>query len=105
MADFSIRRFDVIAGEARTIAQILPAAQAIGAVPAHASEPGHADAVADAVVEYLEPVRERYHELRSDEAELERILECGAEKAHAIARETVLDVREVMGVGPVRERR
>jgi tryptophanyl-tRNA synthetase len=62
-------------------------------------------AVADAVVEYLEPVRERYHELRSDEAELERILECGAEKAHAIARETVLDVREVMGVGPVRERR
>jgi tryptophanyl-tRNA synthetase len=62
-------------------------------------------AVANAVVQYLEPVRDRYHELRSDEAELERILERGAEKAHVIARETVLDVREAMGVGPVRQRR
>jgi tryptophanyl-tRNA synthetase len=59
-------------------------------------------AVADAVVEYLAPVRERYQELRADEAELERILDLGAEKARAIARETLLDVREVMGVGPVR---
>jgi tryptophanyl-tRNA synthetase len=62
-------------------------------------------AVADAVVEYLEPVRERYRELRDDEAELERMLGLGAEKAHAIVYETVLDVREVMGVGPVRVRR
>jgi tryptophanyl-tRNA synthetase len=62
-------------------------------------------AVADAVIEYLEPVRERYRRLRDDEAELERILGLGAEKAHAIAHETVLDVREVMGVGPVRVRR
>jgi tryptophanyl-tRNA synthetase len=62
-------------------------------------------AVADAVVEYLAPVRERYQELRADEAELERILDLGAEKAGAIARETLLDVREVMGVGPVRARR
>jgi tryptophanyl-tRNA synthetase len=61
-------------------------------------------AVAEAVVEYLAPVRERYEELRADEAELERILEAGAEKAHAIASETLLDVREAMGVGPVRAR-
>ncbi len=61
-------------------------------------------AVADAVVEYLRPVRERYQELRSDEAELERILEDGAEKARAIASETMVDVREAMGVGPVRAR-
>jgi tryptophanyl-tRNA synthetase len=61
-------------------------------------------AVADAVVEYLAPVRERYHELRGDEAELERILAVGAEKAHAIASETLVDVREAMGVGPVRAR-
>ena len=57
------------------------------------------------MVAYLDPVRERYHELRDDEAELERILALGAEKAHAIAHETVLDVREAMGVGPVRGRR
>jgi tryptophanyl-tRNA synthetase len=62
-------------------------------------------AVADAVVEYLTPVRERYHELRGDEGELERILETGADKARAIAADTMLDVREAMGVGPVRPRR
>ncbi len=61
-------------------------------------------AVADAVVEYLAPVRERYEELRSDEAGLERILAAGAEKARAIASDTMVDVREAMGVGPVRVR-
>ncbi len=60
--------------------------------------------VAQAVVAYLEPVRERYQELRGDEAALEQILDDGAEKARAIAAETVLDVREAMGVGPVRQR-
>jgi tryptophanyl-tRNA synthetase len=59
-------------------------------------------AVADAVTEYLAPVRERYAELRPDEAELERILTQGAEKARAIAAGTLADVRTAMGVGPVR---
>jgi tryptophanyl-tRNA synthetase len=59
-------------------------------------------AVAETVVEWLAPVRERYHELRADEAELEAILEAGADKARAIARGTLADVREAMGVGPVR---
>jgi tryptophanyl-tRNA synthetase len=58
--------------------------------------------VADDVVGYLAPVRERYAELRGDERELERILERGAEKARAIAADTMLDVRRAMGVGPVR---
>jgi tryptophanyl-tRNA synthetase len=61
-------------------------------------------AVADAVVEYLAPVRERYQELRGDEAELERILAAGADKARTIAADTMVDVREAMGVGPVRAR-
>jgi tryptophanyl-tRNA synthetase len=61
-------------------------------------------AVADAVVEYLAPVRQRYRELRSDEAQLERILTGGADKARAIASDTMVDVREAMGVGPVRRR-
>jgi tryptophanyl-tRNA synthetase len=61
-------------------------------------------AVADAVVEYLAPLRERYQELRADEPTLERTLEEGAEKAHAIAADTLVDVREAMGVGPVRPR-
>jgi tryptophanyl-tRNA synthetase len=59
-------------------------------------------AVADAVVDWLAPVRERYHELRGDEAELERLLAGGADKARAIASGTLEDVREAMGVGPPR---
>jgi tryptophanyl-tRNA synthetase len=58
-------------------------------------------AVAEAVVAWLEPVRERYRELRGDEAALEAMLAAGAEKARAIASETLADVRRVMGVGPV----
>jgi tryptophanyl-tRNA synthetase len=56
-------------------------------------------AVAEAVVDYLAPTRERYQELRSDEAELLRILRDGAERARAIASVTVADARERMGVG------
>jgi tryptophanyl-tRNA synthetase len=59
-------------------------------------------AVADAVVDYLAPVRERYDEIRADEAGLERVFAGGAEKARAIASETLADVREAMGVGAPR---
>jgi tryptophanyl-tRNA synthetase len=60
-------------------------------------------AVAEAVVDWLAPVRERYAELRADEDELERILADGADRARSIARETLAEVREVMGVGPGRK--
>jgi tryptophanyl-tRNA synthetase len=56
-------------------------------------------AVAEAVVDYLAPVRERYSELRGDEGELLRILRDGAGRARAIAADTLADVRERMGVG------
>jgi tryptophanyl-tRNA synthetase len=62
-------------------------------------------AVASAVVDYLAPVHERYTELRADERALEAILAGGAERARAIAGETLADVRELMGVGvPRRDR-
>jgi len=54
-------------------------------------------AVAEAVVEYLAPVRDRYAELRPDEAELERVFAAGAEKARALAAPVLADVRERMG--------
>ena len=57
-------------------------------------------AVADAVVAYLAPVRERYGELRPDEDALEATLATGADKARAIAAATLAEVRERMGVGP-----
>jgi len=56
-------------------------------------------ATADAVVEMLAPVRQRYLELRADEAALERVLAEGAERARAIASVTLADVRQCMGVG------
>jgi tryptophanyl-tRNA synthetase len=61
--------------------------------------------VADAVVAYLAPVRQRYHELRADSGALESVLAEGAERARAIASATLVDVRQAMGVGPVRQAR
>lgn len=59
-------------------------------------------AVAAATIEHLSPVRERYERLRADEDALERILSGGARKARALAVETLVDVRDCMGVGPGR---
>jgi tryptophanyl-tRNA synthetase len=59
-------------------------------------------AVADAVVDYLAPVRERYDELRPDESAIEEKLAAGAEKARAIASGILADVRDAMGIGPAR---
>jgi tryptophanyl-tRNA synthetase len=74
-------------------------------IEAEFDDSGYGDfkgAVADALVDYLAPVRERYESLRGDEAELDRILGAGAGKARAIARPTVAEVRDAMGVGPPR---
>ena len=57
-------------------------------------------AVGEAVVELLTPVRERYGELRQDPAGLERTLAEGAERAREIASVTMAEVRQVMGIGP-----
>jgi tryptophanyl-tRNA synthetase len=57
-------------------------------------------AVADAVVDYLAPVRERYEELRPDESALEEALTAGAEKARQIASGTLAEVRTAIGIGP-----
>jgi tryptophanyl-tRNA synthetase len=57
-------------------------------------------AVGDAVVDFLAPVRERYAELRADEGALEAALQDGAERARVLAEETMVEVRRAMGVGP-----
>jgi len=56
-------------------------------------------AVAAEVIEYLGPVRERYREIRPDEAALEAVVGAGAVKAGALAGDTLRDVRQAMGVG------
>jgi tryptophanyl-tRNA synthetase len=58
------------------------------------------DAVGEALVGLLGPVRERYQELRPDEAGIERTLAEGAERARVIATDTMAEVRAAMGIGP-----
>jgi tryptophanyl-tRNA synthetase len=55
-------------------------------------------AVGDAVVDVLAPVRERYLALRPDEAALRATLDRGAERARAIATGVMAEVRAVMGL-------
>lgn len=71
-------------------------------VEAEFADSGYGDfkkAVAEAVVEYLRPVREAYPGIRQDEAALEQILAAGADSAREMASETLADVRAAMGVG------
>ncbi len=57
-------------------------------------------AVAEAVVECLTPVQARYHALRDDRAELDRVLKDGAERASVRANATLKRVHEVLGLIP-----
>jgi tryptophanyl-tRNA synthetase len=56
------------------------------------------EAVGEALVERLAPVRERYQALRPDEAAIEEALGEGAERARAIASPTLAEVRAAMGM-------
>ena len=58
-------------------------------------------AVADAVIELLAPVRERYLELERDPAEVDRLLATGAAKARAHADEVLDRARRAIGLLPL----
>jgi tryptophanyl-tRNA synthetase len=53
--------------------------------------------VAEAVVELLAPIQERYRELRSDDAELNRMLGVGADKAREASAPTLAAMYDGMG--------
>ena len=55
------------------------------------------DDVAEAVVELLAPIQERYRELRADDEGLRRLLAMGAEKAAAESAPTLARMYDVMG--------
>lgn len=57
-------------------------------------------AVADAVVSFVEPVQERYHDVMTDPGYLDQVLARGADRAHDIASETVRVVSDRMGLVP-----
>jgi tryptophanyl-tRNA synthetase len=54
--------------------------------------------VAEVVVEYLNPVREKANELLKDETHLKKLLKIGAEKADAVASKTLKDTYEALGL-------
>jgi tryptophanyl-tRNA synthetase len=53
--------------------------------------------VAEAVVALVEPIQERYRELRSDDAELQRLLAVGADKARRASAPTLEGMYDRMG--------
>ena len=55
-------------------------------------------AVAEVVVDYLKPVREKANELLKDETHLKNLLKIGAEKAEAVASKTLNDAYEALGM-------
>ena len=55
-------------------------------------------AVAEVVVEYLRPIRERALELLEDEAHLVKVLHAGADKARTVASATVADTYKNLGL-------
>jgi tryptophanyl-tRNA synthetase len=56
--------------------------------------------VAEAVIETFTPIRERTEKLLSNEAELDRMLAIGAERASAVAKQTMAQVRDRVGFLP-----
>jgi tryptophanyl-tRNA synthetase len=57
-------------------------------------------AAAEAVVEFLRPLRARYDELDADPGEVTALLAVGAEKAEAIASKVLTRVRDAVGLLP-----
>src|SRR4051812_25046844 len=75
-------------------------AREIPAVAAEYAGKGYGDLkgdTADAVVELVAPVQQRYAELRADEGELTRLLRVGADKAREVSTPTLRTMVERMG--------
>ena len=53
--------------------------------------------LADAAVSVIAPIRARAHELLADQAELDRLLAIGADRANALAEATLAKVYERLG--------
>ncbi len=70
------------------------------AIEAHFAGKGYGDLkseVAEALIEELRPIRERYHQLMTDTAELDAIMARGAEKARSVAEPKLRVVKERVG--------
>jgi len=56
--------------------------------------------VATAVIALLEPIQEKYHQIRNDQAYLDSVMKAGAEKASARASEILTKVYDAVGFFP-----
>ena len=77
--------------------------ESIASIESQFAGKGYGDfkgAVAEVVVDYLEPVRAKTLELLDDPQHLAGILEAGAQKARAVASATLADVYEKIGLIP-----
>jgi tryptophanyl-tRNA synthetase len=72
------------------------------AIETHFAGKGYADLkreLADTVIEFLRPIRERYAELEAAPDHIEALLQSGAEKAAPVAAGTLATVKERVGLG------
>jgi tryptophanyl-tRNA synthetase len=53
--------------------------------------------LAEDIINFTEPIRERIQELAADEKYLSKVVKMGAEKAHESAGKTISEVREIIG--------
>jgi tryptophanyl-tRNA synthetase len=83
--------YSVVSGESPAAVEELFAGRGYGDFKA---------ALSDLLIAALAPIRARYEELVADPAECARVLGRGAEKAHAVAADTMSAVRERVGVIP-----
>lgn len=54
--------------------------------------------LAEDILKVTTPIRERYHDIRNDDAFISRVVRQGAERARERAAKTLAEVREVMGI-------
>lgn len=59
----------------------------------------------DAIVSYLTPIQQRYHEIIQDQTMLETILSDGQEKANEVAQETLQQVKDAVGLYSIPKKR
>ena len=81
-------------------AQLLRTGETIPEVEARFDGEGYGtfkEAVGDALVELLVPIQDRFRSLRSDPAELDRLLAVGADKAREASAPTLETMYERMG--------
>jgi tryptophanyl-tRNA synthetase len=56
--------------------------------------------LAEDIVTFTEPIRNRIKEISADEAYIEKVLNLGKEKAHVSGAKTIREVREIIGFRP-----